>query len=30
MYGDFYTNDYETIFPAQLHVSALVRADLYQ
>ena len=30
MYGDFYTKDYETIFLAQLHVSALVRADLYQ
>ena len=30
MYGDFYTKDYKTIFPAQLYVSALVRAGLYQ
>ena len=30
IYGDFYTKDYKTIFLAQLHVSTLIKAGLYQ
>ena len=30
LHGDFYTENYKTIFLAQLHISTLVRAELYQ